>query len=454
MTDLHDRFASFERLPAPDVWPDVLHRVAQPRPSPRWGIATIGTSMALAGGALIVMVMLSLYAFNSNVGPPDPTSTPHSPPATTAPAEANRLLVYELDGVIYLADADGSHPTRVGDGGLQQTTMTGSVWSPDGRHFVYHNDGDSHIADAQGRVVASFASRFEGPWGGPYWSPDSTRLQEWTDNGTRISIYGIDGDVQTSLALPDGYARLYETEAVWASDGRSVLVRIRQSDAGEVWQVPIDGSAPQRVADDHPFVRGRGAFSPDGRRVAYVPNSGPGELLVANADGSDARKIAEAGLSGFMAWSPDGERLADINSGGNLVVLEVATGTVSTAVRGFSSDGLPPFSWSSASDKLLFAASGDLWSVNVDGTGRTTLVEGAGWGAMPPANATGASLIRIAGHDVSVVLPAAVAGQVPADGDAGNGTAWRNDVGSRWMTWYLYAPGDIDDPRRHRRPKP
>ncbi|MBA3236463.1 MAG: PD40 domain-containing protein [Chloroflexi bacterium] len=438
----------------------------------------------LASALVAVAALIGLTVVAPNV----PLPALGGPPATTAPTESGGILVYELGGVIYLADADGSDPTRVGDGYLQQTWMTGSVWSPDGRHFIYRDgDGTTQMSDAEGRVVASFASTFATSW-----SPDSTLLQGWTSDETRIAVYGIDGVLQASLALPEGYGRLYETEGVWAPDGRSVLVHIRQSDRGEAWELPIDGSAPRRLADDHPFARRSRAFSRDGRRVAYVvqpPEAPAPELVVANADGSDARTVARlAGpndvAAAFLEWSPDGERLAYFMSRGgqiDLVVLEVATGTISTAVPEFSREGYPPFSWSSASDRLLFAAPGDggdtsLWSVNVDGTGRRLLVEGSTWGAMSPASSTdasgdppgevvdatpsptstpsaagvrpGASLIRIAGHDVSVVLPAAVAGQVPTDGDAGNHISLRNDVGSGWMVWYLYAPGGIVDPSR------
>lgn len=437
--------------------------------------------LRLSAVVLLLLLTLALIGTAALVGarllapPPDPEK-----------------LLYELGGVIYLADADGSDPTRVGDGHLQQTIETGSVWSPDGRHFLYYqDDGTGQISDADGTLVSSAEGM------GGYWSPDSTRLQAWISSEMGIAVYGIDGALQAELPLPDGYRRLYETTGVWAPDGQSVLVRTQQSGAKAMWQLPIDGSVPLRLADDHPFARGYGAFSPDGRQVAYVlqdlTQGASTDLVVANADGSDARTVATGNdvLSSFMAWSPDGKHLATYALRGariDLVVLELATGIVLRAVPDFSRDGYPPFSWSSASDKLLFAAPGDggdtsLWSVNVDGTGRTLLVQGATWGAMPPANATdssddplgegddatpspasapsdagvrpGASLLRIAGNEVSVVLPDGLAGRLPADGDAGNGISWGyNDeqagrTGSRWTGWYLYAPGDIDDPSRN-----
>ena len=57
-------------------------------------------------------------------------------------------LVYRLDGAIFLADADGSDPKRVApveasvDGGsTYDLNAPGSIWSPDGRHFVFVESG-------------------------------------------------------------------------------------------------------------------------------------------------------------------------------------------------------------------------------------------------------------------------------------------------------------------------
>jgi hypothetical protein len=73
--------------------------------------------------------------------------------------------------------------------------------------------------------------------------------------------------------------------------------------------------------------------------------------------------------------------------------------------------------------------------------------------ASPTSVRPAAALIRIAGHDVSVVLPDGLEGRLPAHGDVGNGITWGNNddevgrTGSRWRQWSLFAPSDIDDPR-------
>jgi len=110
---------------------------------PGWSLPR--TTAGRFGLASVLVAVAALVGLNV-VAPNDPLAALGGPSVTTAPGQDGGRLVYELGGVIYLADADGSDPTRVGDGHLQQTTMTGSVWSPDGRLFVYHTDGTSHIA--------------------------------------------------------------------------------------------------------------------------------------------------------------------------------------------------------------------------------------------------------------------------------------------------------------------
>ena len=79
-----------------------------------------------------------------------------------------------------------------------------------------------------------------------------------------------------------------------------------------LWAVPTLGGSPVRLAD----IQGNsGAWSPDGQKLIYTNNT---SLYIANADGSDSRKLAElpgplAGgpLSGTSpAWSPSGQKIA------------------------------------------------------------------------------------------------------------------------------------------------
>ncbi len=317
------------------------------------------------------------------------------------------LLAYALNDDIYLAAQDGAHPRKVADG-VPWTNGAGGgpsyvfgdggpAWAPDGRHVLFFDlqgaaaapQLTGHIADASGHIVASIPNI----WVDATWSPDSTRLEAWTGGSdwigtTQISIYGIDGVLQTSLALPTGYVRAREFPGFWAPDGRSVYVRVDGTRG--LWQLRLDGSVPRLLSQDDPIARsGAVTFSPDGSRMA---GDLAGALFVANADGTDLRAVGPAGASGPI-WSPTGTQVAyDVWSidGGmdDIGVVDIASGTDRTVVAGLQVNGPGLLGWSPAGDRILFAGldqkGSSLWSINADGTDRKLLVPGAAGGAWQP----------------------------------------------------------------------
>jgi Tol biopolymer transport system component len=70
------------------------------------------------------------------------------------------------------------------------------------------------------------------------------------------------------------------------------------------WTLPVPAGAPRRLGE---IVGHGGAWSPDGRKVAFANGS---DLFVAGSDGNNARKLISA--SGFVTgsrFSPDGNRI-------------------------------------------------------------------------------------------------------------------------------------------------
>jgi hypothetical protein len=314
---------------------------------------------------------------------------------------AGGLLVYSLGSDVYLADADGANPRQLmiqaDDRDIrpcQLSTTTGSIWAPNGRFFLCFDwvpRAHAQIVDSEGRLVASIPDMGEDAT----WSPNSEQLQAWID-ATRIGIYGIDGALDASLSLPDGYTRMTESAAAWAGDGRSVVVQInRGAGAIEKWRLPIDGSAPSEIAEDDPLASPDFSFTRDGRQMAFTRGlEHDRALYVASADGTGAAVIrGRGGLPFRPIWSPDGAHIAYLAVSADalgyaVMVVDVPSGSYREPVPGLVHDGWPMFSWS-ATGRILLPVPDDrgkasLWSVNADGTDPTLLVEGATVGAWQP----------------------------------------------------------------------
>ncbi len=171
--------------------------------------------------------------------------------------------------------------------------------SPDGRWLVY---GTRHDADT------------------------GLRIRDLDSGEERWLAYPVQSDDQESRATLDvlpGMSFTPDSRALVASWG------------GKLWRVPVGEDGAPGEAEEIPFriqdelavgpildfdfpVEDTETFtvrqirdpvpSPDGRRIAFTALD---RLYVADADGTDVRRVTDAGVSEhFPAWSPDGRTLA------------------------------------------------------------------------------------------------------------------------------------------------
>lgn len=216
---------------------------------------------------------------------------------------------------LWVMNADGSNSQR-----LSARSAFDPLWLPDGSEIRYVEYPSGHLwaatVDGGGerRLTSTPVRALHGTLEFR-WSPDGTRVLYRADNLRYMGEEGIwmvnaDGSNPQRL-LPDG-ASLPR----WSPGGNRIAF-LMQTVLGEqdsyvevspvsLWAVDADGSNPRRLVEAGVY---NFAWSPDGTQIAYFTEGNSGGLWVVNADGSNPRQLTRFG-GGLLAWSPDGTRVA------------------------------------------------------------------------------------------------------------------------------------------------
>jgi eukaryotic-like serine/threonine-protein kinase len=173
----------------------------------------------------------------------------------------------------------------------------------------------------------------------------------------------------------------------FSPDGEGVLYVFypRDSNIASLFQIPVLGGTPRKLVDD---IDTPPAFSPDGKRMAYIRGLGqPGQaILVANVDGTgekqlSLRKPPDTYRQTAIAWSPDGRLIAaPIGVGGpranaRIVLVDAETGAEQVlGSRPF--DAMGQVAWALDGSAVLFdaieqgqgpGANGQVWAMAYPG---------------------------------------------------------------------------------------
>jgi Tol biopolymer transport system component len=313
MADLDERFRSFSRVTAPDLWDEAHDRIPRPLPrAPRGSqvlTVVVAFAVALAGIGAGIVVLRRM------------ASERH--PA--AASSEGRIAFVAPDGETwqaYVVNPDGT--------GLTQLTYVSPpdvvdevVWSPDGTRFAYvvrpsdTDRSDIWVSDADGANAHPLG--LDPGAREPSWSPDASEIAYTTSNG-QIWIVGADGTRPphpfTNCGPPECVA---DSSPAWSTDGSSIAF-VRQSGADPVvpfsifvWPVEGGRPAPTYVALEGATWARELAWSPDGSRLAFTRSVDDGArfaMFVADVDGSRVERLAAPPTAQSPAWSPDGERIA------------------------------------------------------------------------------------------------------------------------------------------------
>ena len=189
-----------------------------------------------------------------------------------------------------------------------------------------------------------------------------------------LDIYVMDGDGSNQRRVTVHPAR--DESPAWSPDGKKIaFVSNRNNvnkDHKQIWVIDADGKNPIRLTDG--LVDSDPDWSPDGTKILYdarlVPEDhhlAPGGITVMDADGKDKRLFERRGFD--PSWSSDGQRIAFISVRNakvtQLYVMDVDERNRTQLTDDFVYKRMP--SWSHDGKRIAYAGDYVIWVVDSDG---------------------------------------------------------------------------------------
>jgi WD40-like Beta Propeller Repeat len=223
-----------------------------------------------------------------SIGPPSAGSSDLPVPASPAPTATTETLSGRIAFQRHTSETVGAY-----------------VIDPDGQHE---------------RLLAADAEL-------PRWSPDGALIA--------LAVHKPGDRLVVGLVAPDGSGlhvlepdpTLNYAAAAWSPDGQWLAVETwdeTDPDRNGIYLMHPDGTGLRKLTNGGI----PGAFSPDGRQLAFIDfdsggtggYAGPGHLAIVDFDGSNQHRVGDLEIGPYPGFMPDGQSLYAFASGRIVVV--------------------------------------------------------------------------------------------------------------------------------------
>lgn len=323
---------------------------------------------------------------------------------------------------VYQISAVGGTPRKI----LQGIDDGPITLSPDGKRLAFlrplspgQPETSLWTANADGSGERKLATRkrserFDSE--GPAWSPDGRVIA--------ISVGGVDAgggyhtvvgiDVESGEQKPITPRRWYEGgQVAWRTDGGGLVLVADE----QVWQLSYPGGEARKITNDANQYIGI-SLTADSSALVTVQLDNESSIWVAPSDDvGSAHPVTSGAFEGFrgLSWTPDGKIVYSSMASGNWDIwLMAADGT---GRKQLTADEVSEDQPSVSADGryIVFASTGHIWRINIDGSDPQQLTNGPGEG-WPECSPDGKWVVYASGSPNLWKMPIEGGDPVPVTG--------------------------------------
>ena len=142
----------------------------------------------------------------------------------------------------------------------------------------------------------------------PVWSPDARSIAFTSYMNGYPYLYRLFAFEKRPVQLLAGYLGINSSPA-WSPDGKTVALTLSKDGNPEVYLLNVATGGLRRLTSNA-AIDTEPSWSPTGREIAFVSDrAGPAHVFVMDAEGTNVRRITQAGFNTQPRWSPKGDTI-------------------------------------------------------------------------------------------------------------------------------------------------
>lgn len=247
-------------------------------------------------------------------------------------AQSQGKIIFTKNREIHSVNTDGSGLKQLTDfrvPGHTPICLSASVTKEGKIAFIYdpinHGYMSTYIMNKEGANVKRISKE---PKSGKYstWgttvSPDGNYYVFESNRTNNVEIYRMNADGSNTVNISK--TKNDDAFPKWSPDGKQIIFTSKNPKGGwDVIRVNVDGNERKTLVHSDQEIRNV-AYSKDGKLIAYcLAKSNSSDLMLANADGSNVRKLKTIAQYSNVSFSPDSKSITFVSQNNKIAIMKL-----------------------------------------------------------------------------------------------------------------------------------